>query len=91
MEVALRAEVVGAPARRGAALVWNVVGRRAVAVGKQQRPLRRRRLGVQGIRVPTKFDSDGKTILDDRPLVVAIVKGTEKPPADADLVAWSCE
>ena len=46
---------------------------------------------VQAIRVPTEFAADGTTILANRPIVTAIVKGAEKPPADADLVAWSCE
>jgi hypothetical protein len=46
---------------------------------------------VQAIRVPTKLDTDGETILDDRRIVVDVVKGTQKPRADADLVAWSRE
>ena len=45
---------------------------------------------VQAIRVPTKLDpDDGTTILEDRPIVTAIVRGAEQPPGKADLVAWS--
>ena len=44
---------------------------------------------VQAIRVPTKMRGD--RVIQDREIRLAIVKGEETPPEDADLVAWSRE